>query len=437
MIIRLLFVHSALANLQRLQHALEPMRGTWEMTFVTSGQEATALLAREACDVLAAELHTPGVEGSSLLAETARRYPSLVRFAFAGAADGDTIINAGELAHEFLSAECGLPEMRTAVERAFALRIILASEPLQALVGRIGTLPGLPELFLQVSREIRAPDPSLQRIGKLLERDPSMSARILRLVNSAFYGLSQPISSPALAVNLLGLQTVESVVLLFDIYQHFDRLTIQAPAFSLAEHQHHSVHVAQFARAIDGHRGVNAARSDEVFMAGLLHDIGKLILAQSFPQQYNAVLEHARAAGLSVAPFELEVFGATHAEVGAYLLSLWGLATPVVAACAFHHAPRATGHMEFTPTTTVHVADGLIHERQATEPGSRYLDRDYLASCVPDDHLAAWELLVPTSAAPLRNAPPTHPAPPPIPRPAAPPPRLSWWARLRHRFFTR
>jgi HD-like signal output (HDOD) protein len=135
---------------------------------------------------------------------------------------------------------------------------------------------------------------------------------------------------------------------------------------------------------------------DEAFVSGLLHDAGKAALGFNFAAQYTEVLKQV-AAGVDLLAAEKQAFGATHADVGGYLLGLWGLPTPVVEAIALHHQPSLSAGEGFTPLTAVHVANCLT---LAGKPGAPTLDTAYLERLHLSDHLEKWQqaLLTPANA---------------------------------------
>jgi HD-like signal output (HDOD) protein len=130
---------------------------------------------------------------------------------------------------------------------------------------------------------------------------------------------------------------------------------------------------------------------DEAFVAGLLHDTGKLVLASNFPQSYEQVLARAPSGGMELLRAEERLFGANHAEVAAYLLGLWGLPIPVVEAVALHHHPRKCSHLQFSPLTAVHAADALVHWQTEIEAGTGdSFDLEYLSALGLDGRVEQW-----------------------------------------------
>jgi putative nucleotidyltransferase with HDIG domain len=217
-----------------------------------------------------------------------------------------------------------------------------------------------------------------------------MSAKVLKLVNSAYYGLPQRVASPALAVSLLGTDIIKSMILLIDIFAQFDRISALAPQFNFQNMQRHSLAVGGYARAIAHIERAEQSVMDSYFMAGLFHDIGKLILIANLPQQYNAAIQLSAEQGITISAAELAVFGATHAEVGAYLLGLWGFSDAIVEACAYHHQPaqaqeRGIVSVIYVANVYDQVGDALLTAEELPD-----LDADYLAEIGVLGRLPSW-----------------------------------------------
>ena len=396
---RILFVDSTLASLKYFFNLLQPMRSLWDVSFVSSGAEALQLLEANPFDILISDLHLPDMEGHRFFTQVLQKYPQVIRFALVEDDDVQVLIKVSHLAHQYLQRSANLEMFKNAVERATALQKLLSGEKLRKIVSQLGELPGLPDVFLSISSELRSADPSVKKVGELIEREPGLGVKVLKLVNSASYGLRQKVTSPTHAASLLGLESIQSIVLATDIFEDFDRIRLSVPSFSLEEFQHHSLTVGKFTMTIASMQGLSRMEVGSAMMAGLLHDIGKLILARSFPKEYRQVLEEAREKNVSQWMVEQEVFGATHGEIGAYLLGLWGLHSAVVEACAFHHHPHLSSQAGFSLLTAVHIADGL----DAVGVDGNFsswtkINIDYLREMGVEDRLSDWREACPPTA---------------------------------------
>ena len=228
----LLFVDDESKVLQGLQRQLRSMRHEWDMHFADTGGKALDFMASNRVDVLVSDMMMPEMDGAELLTEVSKRHPNTVRIILSGHADREAVLRLVGPAHQCLSKPCDAEELRTAVGRAFALRDLLSNEQLKQLATRIECLPTLPALYQQLTEELRKENSSMERIGEIISRDIGMTTKILQLVNSAFFGLSQSISSPAEAVMYLGLSTVRSLVLSIQVFSQFKNLSLPGPMFS-------------------------------------------------------------------------------------------------------------------------------------------------------------------------------------------------------------
>ena len=238
--------------------------------------------------------------------------------------------------------------------RAAALEASLDNDRLKQLVSRMDRLPSIPSVYSEIVEKLQQREVRLEEIGAVIAKDIGMTANILKLVNSAFFGLRRQMVDPAEAVTYLGLETVKTLVLSIHAFSQFEGVEMEG--FSLSSLWQHSLQTAALARAIAGAEQAEGKLRDESFVAGMLHDAGKVVLAANFAPQYVEAMRLARTNNLELLAAEEQVFGANHAAVGGYLLGLWGLPVPVVEAIALHHNPARSLNRTFSPLTAVHVA---------------------------------------------------------------------------------
>lgn len=389
---RILFVDDEPNVLQGLQRMLRSMRSEWNMDFAGGGEEALRKLEEAPFDVIVSDMRMPGMSGAQLLKEVARRYPNMVRIVLSGHSDREYILQLVTTTHQYLAKPCDAETIKDTVNRACALRDLLASENLGALVSQIKSLPSLPSLYTRIIEILQSDDPSLQKIGEIVSEDIAMSAKVLQLVNSSFFGIARRISNPIQAVMFLGLETVKALVLSVQIFAKWESRKVKG--FEIESLWHHSMTVGAMARRLAETEQLSAREADEAFTAGLLHDVGKLILAASLPNAYQKVLAASKAQRIPLWQVEEQAFGTTHAEVGAYLLGLWGLPTSIVEAVAWHHRPAECPAHTFCPLTTVHVANALWHQSAHTEEESvQVLDTVLIESIGLTQRLPVWQSL--------------------------------------------
>lgn len=388
---RVLFVDDEPKILEGLQRMLRSTRHEWEIEFAVGGQAGLETLGSRPFDVVVTDMRMPGMDGATFLSQVRDLHPQIVRIVLSGHSDQKLVLSSVGPAHQYLSKPCDPELLKQTVGRACALRDLLSNATLTLLVSQMQSLPSLPSIYMQLMKEVEAPDPSIKKIGEIICKDPGMTAKILQMVNSAFFGLRRHISNPADAVGLLGLDIVKSLVLSIHVFSQFSKIRI--PGLSLEDLWDHNAAVGALAKKIAKSEGQSSQMVDDSFAAGLLHECGKLILAARLPKEYSEMLTVASEEGLSVFDAERKVFGATHPEVGAYLLGLWGLPDSIVEAVAFHHSPSQCPGDSFVPLTAVHIADFLEDKSnpdRAENAPPEALDSVYLARLGLTDRTDAW-----------------------------------------------
>jgi HD-like signal output (HDOD) protein len=386
----LLFVDDEPNVLLGLQRQLRPMRNEWDMNFFDGGQKALDFMAAHPVDIVVSDMMMPGMDGSQLLNEVVKRHPQTVRIILSGHAEREAILRLVGPAHQYLSKPCDADELRKAITGAFALRDLLGNERLKQLTARIKNLPILPALQSQLTAELRKEDPSIERVGEIISRDIGMTAKILQLVNSAFFGLAQPVSNATEAALYLGLNTIRSLALSVGVFSQYDQKMCKS--FSLDVLAKHSWMTGVLARQVAQLERKDSKMLEQCFLAGLLHDIGQLVLAFGLHEEYSEVIAKSSSENLPVWQVEQELLGANHADVGAYLLALWGLPNPIIEAVAMHHQPAQCAELEFSPAIAVHAADVFAHEFSGThtEMPPPQLDIAHLTSLGFAGRIEAW-----------------------------------------------
>lgn len=386
----LLFVDDDPNVLQGLQRQLRPMRQEWEMNFLGGGVAALDFMATHPVDIIVSDMMMPGMDGSQLLGEVLKRHPQTVRIILSGHAEREALLRLVGPAHQYLSKPCNADELRLAIVRALALRDLLGNTQLKQLATRVKNLPTLPALQSQLTEELRKNSPSTERVGEIIARDIGMTAKILQLVNSAFFGLAQPINNPLDAVIYLGLNTVRSLALSAGIFSQYDRKMCRS--FSLDVLARHSWTTGIMARGVAQMQHQELKILEQCFLAGLLHDVGQLILASGLPEEYAEVIAKASQENRPIWQVEREFFGASHADVGAYLLALWGLPNPIIEAVAKHHEPAHCAEPGFSPAVAVHAGDVFAHEFSGinTEVPPPQLDTAHLTALGLGDRIETW-----------------------------------------------
>ncbi len=350
---KILFVDDEPKLLEGLQRMLRSMRRQWDMTFVTSGSDALAALENQPFHILVTDMRMPGMDGSELLETVKELHPQIVRIVLSGHTDKEMILKSVGPAHQYLSKPCGVEMLKATLARACSLSEILSDKGLVQVVSGIESLPSIPSLYSEVIQEINSPEGSLNRVGEIIARDSGMSAKILQMVSSSFFGLPTHVSNPVRACQLLGLETIKALVLSVGIFSQFSK----SRDFSVDSLWEHSMATALLAREIAAKEDMGQESIDDAFMAGLLHDVGKLILMDKTPEEFLEIRELIDSSSCGALEAEQRVLGTTHAQVGAYLLGIWGLPESIVEAVAWHHCPEVRRNRTLDALTVVHLAN--------------------------------------------------------------------------------
>lgn len=389
--LKILFVDDDRKILEGLQRMLRPMRGEWDMKFAASAQEALQILEQAEIEVMVSDMRMPGMTGAQLFEEVNKRYPHVVRIILSGQSDKEAILQSVGTTHLYLSKPCDADLLKETIARTCALRSLLGSDSLKSLVSQIKSLPCLPSVYVELMDQLKSEEASIQKIGQIISRDVGMSAKVLQLVNSSFFGTKKHLATPAQAVVYLGFDTIRALVISVHVFSQFDASALET--FSIEKIFDHSMKTSAFAKQIARLAKADPKTVDYSFMAGLLHDIGKVVLAVSLPQRYREVLALRASRKWTAWEAENSLLGTSHGEVGAYLLGLWGLPDPVVEAVAYHHNPGRCVNQKFSPLTAVHLADFLASDASTETAGGagKNLVSEYLSRIEVINQVELWE----------------------------------------------
>jgi HD-like signal output (HDOD) protein len=383
---RILFVDADPLVLDGFKRLLRTRRSEWEMLFIPRATEALETLGSEPVDVLVSDFRMSGMDGGTLLAHVQKEFPSVVRIVLSGDTDVGVALRALPVAHQFLTKPCDPDILLEVIERAANLRLLLDDQQLRCTVGELETLPSLPRVYSELTRVLANPDANLNDVVRVVEQDVAIYAKILQLVNSSFFGLARRVTSIQHAVNTIGTAMLRNLVLSVEVFRAFD-VGKAVPGFSLEKLQAHGLRVARLASRLV----VDRRQTESAFVGGMLHDVGRLILVTRLPAFLSRAIAHSRETGIELHRVERELLGVTHAELGAYLLGLWGLPYPVVESVAHHHDPRRVVQSRFDVLAAVHVADQLARELDAK--GTHAVDEHYLETLGMTSRLPAWRAL--------------------------------------------
>jgi HD-like signal output (HDOD) protein len=385
---KVIFVDDEPKLLMGLKRMLRKKEKEWDMYFVESGEEALDTLNKMDFDVIVSDMRMPGMDGAQLLSKVMEKYPQVIRFILSGQSDKEVTIKSVGFTHQLLAKPCAAKDLINMLERACALRDYLSDPSLKSLVSQIDTLPSLPDIYLKIVEEVRSPNSSLEKIGEIISSDVSMTSKVLQLVNSAYFGPPKHILSPIEAAKYLGIDMLKGLVLTTNIFSSFKIKDVEQ--LSLSQLRDHSLFTGTLAKEIASNVSSDKIIADESFMSGVLHDVGRIVLAASLPDKYNEIPKLIEKEKINAQEAEKHIFKATHSQVGAYLLGLWGYPQVIVEAVLYHHNPSECNTIEFTPLTAVHVANAMD-----TCYGYAYdsleIDNDHVAKVGMSGRIETWK----------------------------------------------
>lgn len=387
---RLLFVDDEVLVLQGLKRSLHSMRAQWDMNFVGSGAEALEALAHYPYDAIITDMRMPVMDGAQLLETVKEKYPEVVRMVLSGQASREAMLRSLGPVHQYVSKPCDPQELKSRLAQAFVMRDLLKNSNVRALVVGLKSIPSLPALYNEIQSELQSENASLKKVAEIICKDAGMTAKILQLANSAFIGTRYTVSNPTQAITLIGTEMVRALVLSVHVFSRFK----DPSAAECATLWEHGIAVSSLAHSMATTEKCAKVVVDECSTAGILHEIGKLVLLAEMPQQYAQLLATLTAdpGGLNAA--ERQRFGCTHDELGAYLMSIWGLPHSLIHAVAYHDCPSRSVEDCFSSLTIVHAADALV---SASNPApilqDVQLDEKYINVLGLPDRIAVWREL--------------------------------------------
>jgi putative nucleotidyltransferase with HDIG domain len=366
-------------------------RENWRMTFAHAGDEALVALDEQEYDAVVSNLSLRGMSGADLLHEVRERRPGIWRFLRAQAKNAQDFPGWAGAADQLIEAPLGAEAIQDRLAKAFKNGFWKPGAVAQNLLASCPNLPSPPKIYHRLLELVASPNVSLEKIGAVIEEDPAMSAKILRLVNSSIFALRLDVTRASEAVMYLGIETTKAIILVAHSMSAFNAVErINFPIEALLKH---SFMTARFARWISRVECPRGQTPDQAFTSGLLHDIGKLLLAGNQGDAYARAIEYARKERVPLRQAEKEFFGADHAELGGCLLASWGLPQPIVEAVALHHSPVWLGESNsFNATTAIHAANVFAQEEDAPAPGllASSIDQNYLQSGGFFDSIDGW-----------------------------------------------
>lgn len=359
----ILFVDADPHFLDGLRLRLQGKQFKWAMGYANSGDAALAELQRCSYDLIVSDVRMSGMDGVRLLRTVADRWPGTIRVALSSQSDVSNTMRLVPVAHQLLSKPCEPNVLENLIERCFSLQDMLRAPQLRAAVGRLRQVPPLRGTFHKLQTLLENEEVEVTAVAALVSSDTIVAAKVLQMVNSAFFRGGRRITNIEQAVTHLGFATLRALVMSAEVFAAWPD-TAGNQTVNLERLQVHTQQVVAMTQSIASMattptRSARAQLIDDAVLAALVHDLGYWVLAHECPQELEAARLRAIEHSISLHEAERDAIGATHAEFGAYLLGIWGFPYSVVEAVAYHHAPQQVQQTSFDALAALAIGHAL------------------------------------------------------------------------------
>ncbi|MBD5778529.1 HDOD domain-containing protein [Pelagicoccus sp. NFK12] len=385
---RILIIDEDPHALQSYREALAPKAGQWQIEYAASSEEALKSAHSQKPNIVIASLSIADGHGAELLAQFEKVAPDAQRFITATQSEKPKLEETFGSSFQYLPSPCPAPRLITEIQRCFAIDNWLGNPRVKQLVAKMGEFPSLPPIYLKVVNALNSRHADTSTIAQAISGDLAISAKVLQTVNSSFYGFDEKIANISEAINILGTDCVKNLVLAIQVFNSIGHSKEHKAITD--ELWHHSMSVAVAARRLAAYETKNDKIAEEAYTAGLMHDIGKLILLNADPAGTAEARKLASEKSIPLAEAEDQVIGCNHAETGAYVLARWGMPANLTEAVALHHEPVNSFGKSFSALAAVHVANAIVHHRQKPDHPSATLSEAFLVEIGKSDSWETW-----------------------------------------------
>lgn len=390
---RILLIDDEIDCLQQQRSSLESDSSNWTIEISNNPLEALESIKENPPTVVISDYHMPQINGAELLRQAESHHPFIHRFITAKRDELEILEDGIGSAFHFIPKPCPSERLKTEVQRCLAIENWLGKAQIKQIARSLGELPSLPSLYLKIVDALNDPDVSIDLVGKAIATDITISAKILQIVNSSYFGFDETISDITQAVSVLGIDTVKNLVLAIQVFSEQGADGQKALTDTLWRH---SMNVAVGAKRLTQYENSTNALAERAYTAGLFHDIGKLIMMRAAPDAYREALELAEKKNVPSWVAESEILGCHHAEAGAYLLARWGLPIEVVESAALHHDPVNASGDSFSALAAVFATNTLLGDsdtKDFSDPESPY-NHTFIQEIGKSDQWDIWEKIL-------------------------------------------
>lgn len=387
---RVIFVDDDTKVLEGLRRLMRSFRDRWRMEFYDGAAAALENLEKEPADVVVSDIRMPVMDGVEFLRRVQERWPATIRLALSGQCDRHAVLRAVGPTHQFLTKPCDPDLLRKTLLRLCELRDRVLNEKIRGEVSRIAAFPVLAPVLNRLKTLLSREDANINAVARLIGSDLAISAKMVQLVSSSFFGGQHPACLPEEAAKILGLDVLRPLILETEVFVPLD---LDPELMQLGYFYNRLCQAV----ALTARRIAESEKKDPVFctycyLGGLFVKVGAMVFATLDFRKYHQILRMAIEHGGELRQLETQLYGVNRAQAGAYLLALWGLPEPVVDAVCYVDRPAVRTQEGFSPLTAVHVAERLVTRFVGTFTGTALqLDEGYLESIGYKDRLGDWE----------------------------------------------
>lgn len=384
---RLLFIDEQGVRFKPLADELMRIEPSWACYTAGTVERANELLKTQGFAALVLEVEQALKPAFATLLQP--QTTSQIRIVLYDASNSSLLARTRDLAVQPLPITTDAANLAEHIKRQERVQSWMMDAGMKKLLMQCRKLPVTSKLYSEVSEELNSPNGSIELVAQKVAKDPVMTAKFLQVVNSACFALGRQVSDPSEAVMFLGMGRTRALILAAGIFSQFENSG--GSGISPEQVWNHSLQVATLAQVIALEETGSGKIGEAAFTSGLVHDLGKLILAANLPAMCAAVEQLQQRKAIPARDAEQQVLGTTHAELAACLLGTWALPLPVLEAVAWHDCPSRSADKKFSPLTAVHAANVFASELSArAEQVPERFDHDYLLRINAGDRRNVW-----------------------------------------------
>jgi HD-like signal output (HDOD) protein/CheY-like chemotaxis protein len=383
--------------LDTLVLTLRHMGRDWEVTGFQDPLAALEAVKKDPPGAVLSDQKMTGMQGSELLEKVRLLSPTTLRLIMSGyvSLKNLTLITS---AHQYIAKPFDLERLRDLIRRSFRAQERIFDLGLQEVVISIRAIPSLPQAHHSLLKELEDNQGANETIARLIEDDPGLSIKVLQLANSGLFGSGHLIKDLLEAVNCLGTEIIMSIVLSQSVFQHYE--TMKHREIDLRQVWAHCWETACFAQYLCRHKKLPREDGEVAFLAGLLHEVGRFVLIENFPDQFQAACDRARKSKATLSQSLRETIRATPSQISSYVLELWNLPSAVIDGISFHETPEKSPEPGFSITSALHIGKQLASIKFPPDGFEREAwNMPYLESIGCADEIADWEKVNPNAEA--------------------------------------